>query len=66
MTGDERPDIYADGLREERCDGCRFAELIERIMGSSGDVLEIYCCVRHPKFVHRTRAEDRCNYWEAR
>ena len=22
MTGDERPDIYADGLREERCENC--------------------------------------------
>lgn len=72
MTGDERPDIYDDGLREERCenclrcDGCRFASLVERIMGSSGDVREIYCCVRQPKFVYRTRAEARCNYWEAR
>lgn len=66
MTGNERPDIYADELREERCDGCRFASLVERIMGSSGDVREIYCCVRQPKFVYRTRAEARCNYWEAR
>lgn len=49
-----------------RCDGCRFASLVERIMGSSGDVREIYCCVRQPKFVYRTRAEARCNYWEAR
>lgn len=22
MTGNERPDIYADGLREERCENC--------------------------------------------
>ena len=24
MTGDERPDIYADGLREERCENCLY------------------------------------------
>lgn len=23
-------------------------------------------CARRPEFVHRTQAEARCNYWEAR
>lgn len=49
-----------------RCDGCRFAECVERIMAASGDVREVYRCARRPEFVRRARGETRCNYWEAR
>lgn len=49
-----------------RCDGCRFAERAERVMAASGDVRTVYRCARRPEFVHRTQAEARCNYWEAR
>lgn len=49
-----------------RCDGCRFAERVERVMSVSGDVRTVYRCARRPEFVHRTQAEARCNYWEAR
>lgn len=48
------------------CDGCRFAERVERVMAASGDVRTVYRCARRPEFVHRTQAEARCNYWEAR
>lgn len=49
-----------------RCDGCRFAERVGRVMAASGDIRTEYRCARIPEFVHRTQAEARCNYWEAR
>lgn len=57
MTGDERPDIYADGLREERCENC---------LHCGATVLRTVHGWRRPEFVHRTQAEATCNYWEAR
>ncbi|WP_417571203.1 hypothetical protein [Parolsenella catena] len=49
-----------------RCDGCRFAERVERVMSASGDASTVYRCARRPEFVHETQAKARCNYWEAR
>lgn len=65
MTGNERPDIYADRLHEERCENCLHcgATALRTIHG----VKRIeYECMRRPEFVHRTQAEAICNYWEAR
>lgn len=65
MTGDERPDIYADGLRRERCATCGHccATVLRTVNGVERTECE---CGRRPEFVHRTQAEARCNYWEAR
>lgn len=57
MTGDERPDIYDDGLREERCENCLHCGVT---------VLRTIHGVERTEFVHRTQAEAVCNYWEAR
>lgn len=35
MTGDERPDIYTDGLREERCENC--LDYRRRVQGDHTD-----------------------------
>lgn len=65
MTGDERPDIYDDGLREERCENCLHCgvTVLRTIHGVEHTEHE---CARRPEFVHRTQAETVCNYWEAR
>jgi hypothetical protein len=65
MTGNERPDIYADGLREERCENCLHcgATVLRTVHGVERTEYE---CRRRPEFVHRTQAEAVCNYWEAR
>lgn len=65
MTVDERPDIYADGLRDERCENCSHcgATVLRTIHGVESTEYE---CGRRPEFVHRTQAEARCNYWGAR
>ena len=65
MTGNERPDIYADGLREERCENCLHccATVLRTVHGVERTEYE---CGRRPEFVHRTQGLARCNYWEAR
>ena len=59
---------YGKWPEEERrrCDGCRFAERVERVMSASGDARTVYRCARRPEFVHATQGLARCNYWEAR
>ncbi len=58
MTGDERPDIYADGLREERCENCSHcgATVLRTIHGVERTEYE---CGRSSEFVHRMQADDR-------
>lgn len=62
MTGTERPDIYADGLREERCENCLHcgATVLRTVHGVERAEYE---CMRRPEFIHRTQGEARCNYW---
>ena len=62
MTGDERPDIYTDGLREERCENCLHcgATVLRTIHGVERTEYE---CMRRSEFIHRTQGEARCNYW---
>lgn len=62
MTGNERPDIYADRLREERCENCLHcgATALRTIHGVERTEYE---CMRRPEFIHRTQGEARCNYW---
>lgn len=54
MTGNERPDIYADGLREERCENCLHccATVLRTVHGVERTEYE---CGRRPEFVHRTQ-----------
>ncbi|RHL22084.1 hypothetical protein DW029_09285 [Collinsella sp. AF38-3AC] len=58
----ERPDIYADGLREERCANCCHVRttVFRSVYGTERIESE---CERRPEFVHRTQAEAVCNYW---
>lgn len=65
MTGTERPDIYADRLREERCENCTHccATVLRTVHGVERTEYE---CGRRLEFVHRTQGLARCNYWEAR
>lgn len=65
MTGDERPDIYDDGLREEHCENCLHCG-VTVLRTVHGVERTEYECARRPEFVHRTQAEAVCNYWEAR
>lgn len=65
MTGNERPDIYADGLREERCENCLHCCATVRSTVHGVERTE-YECGRRPEFVHRTQGLARCNYWESR
>lgn len=61
----ERPGIYADGLREERCENCLHCgvTVLRTIHGVERTEYE---CGRRPEFVHATQGLARCNYWEAR
>lgn len=54
MTGNERPDIYADGLREERCENCLHccATVLRTVHGVERTEYE---CGRRPEFVHSTQ-----------
>lgn len=49
-----------------RCDYCRFAEPVRRVMSASGCERTVWRCARRPEFAHETQAEARCNYWEER
>lgn len=58
----ERPDIYSDGERPERCANCRHA-IVTELHTIHGVERTEYDCARRPEFVHRTQGEARCNYW---
>ncbi len=58
----ERPDIYADGERPERCANCAHCSVTE-LRTFNGVELTEYECERRPEFIHRTQAEARCNHW---
>lgn len=62
MTGDERPGIYAGGLREERCENCSHCGVV-KLHTIHGVERTEYECGRRPEFVHRTQGLARCNYW---
>lgn len=58
----DRPDIYTDGKRPERCANCGHARttVFRSVYGT--ERIE-YECMRRPEFIHRTQGEARCNYW---
>lgn len=58
----DRPDIYTDGERPERCANCGHANAI-KLHTIHGVERTEYECGRRPEFVHRTQGEARCNYW---
>lgn len=52
----DRPDIYSDGERPERCANCGHVRttVFRSVYGTER--------VEH-EFIHRTQGEARCNYW---
>lgn len=58
----DRPDIYSDGERPERCANCGHVRttVFRSVYGT--ERIE-YECMRRPEFIHRTQGEARCNYW---
>ena len=58
----DRPDIYSDGVRPERCANCAHVSVTE-LQTIHGVERTEYECIRSPEFVHRTQGEARCNYW---
>lgn len=58
----DRPDIYSDGVRPERCANCGHVSVTE-LHTIHGVGRTEYECMRRPEFVHRTQGEARCNYW---
>lgn len=58
----DRPDIYTDGERPERCANCNHVRttVFRSVYGT--ERIE-YECMRRPEFIHRTQGEARCNYW---
>lgn len=58
----DRPDIYSDGERPERCANCNHVRttVFRSVYGT--ERIE-YECMRRPEFIHRTQGEARCNYW---
>lgn len=58
----DRPDIYSDGVRPERCANCAHVSVTE-LHTINGVERTEYECMRRPEFVHRTQGEARCNYW---
>lgn len=58
----DRPDIYTDGVRPERCANCGHVRttVFRSVYGT--ERIE-YECMRRPEFIHRTQGEARCNYW---
>lgn len=59
----DRPDIYSDGERPERCANCARVRAIKSHTIHGVERTE-YLCERRPDFVHRTQGEARCNCWE--
>lgn len=58
----DRPDIYTDGERPERCANCNYARTTVFRSAYGTERIE-YECMRRPEFIHRTQGEARCNYW---
>lgn len=58
----DRPDIYSDAERPERCANCAHANAI-KLHTIHGVERTEYECMRRPEFIHRTQGEARCNYW---
>ena len=58
----DRPDIYSDGVRTERCANCAHVTVTE-LHTIHGVERTEYECARSPEFVHRTQGEAHCNYW---
>lgn len=58
----DRPDIYTDGVRPERCANCGHA-IVTELHTIHGVERTEYDCARRPEFVHRTQGEAHCNYW---
>lgn len=52
----DRPDIYTDGVRPERCANCGHARttVFRSVYGT--ERIE-YECMRRPEFIHRTQGE---------
>lgn len=52
----DRPDIYTDGERPERCANCNYARatVFRSVYGT--ERIE-YECMRRPEFIHRTQGE---------
>lgn len=49
----DRPDIYTDGVRPERCANCGHANAI-KLHTIHGVERTEYECGRRPEFIHRT------------
>ncbi len=58
----DRPDIYSDGQRPERCANCDHARTTVFRSACGTERIE-YECMRRPEFIHRTQGEAHCNYW---
>lgn len=58
----DRPDIYSDAERPERCANCLHVRttVFRSVYGTERVEYE---CIRRPEFIHRTQGEARCNYW---
>lgn len=56
----DRPDIYSDGERPERCANCNHVRttVFRSVYGT--ERIE-YECMRRPEFIHRTQGEARGN-----
>lgn len=54
----DRPDIYSDGERPERCANCGHA-IVTELHTIHGVERTEYECGRRPEFVHRTQGEAR-------
>lgn len=56
----DRPDIYSDAERPERCANCLHVRttVFRSVYGT--ERIE-YECMRRPEFIHRTQGEARCN-----
>ena len=59
----DRPDIYTDGVRPERCANCNHVRttVFRSVYGTERVEYE---CMRRPEFIHRTQGEACCNYWD--
>lgn len=58
----DRPDIYTDGERPERCANCGHV-IVTELHTIHGVQRTEYECARRPESVHRTQGEAHCNYW---
>ena len=58
----DRPDIYSDCERPERCANCGNVRVTDLHTIHGVERIE-YECMRRPEFIHRTQGEAHCNYW---